>query len=137
MTNNSINNSLITYVKENDPNEISYFAVSHPYLHCLVQTIRTIEPLFSHTRLGFPLFYPCELILSHIPVPARREDKKRTAARRPHAGRTSIRYVIVMLKLRHHVASQRIQDFLEVFGMVFQYQMRYLVVSKKKNPLIV
>ena len=41
--------------------------------------------------------------------------KKRTAARRPHAGRTSIRDVIVMLKLRHHVASRRIQDFLEAF----------------------
>ena len=36
--------------------------------------------------------------LSHIPIPARGEDKKRTAARRPHAGRTSIRDVIVMLK---------------------------------------
>ena len=134
MTNNSINNSLITHLKENDPNEISYFAVSLSCLHCLVQTIRTIEPLFSHTRSGYPLFYPCEIILSHIPVPARVKDKKRTAARRPHAGRTSIRDVIVMLKLRHHVAYQRIQHFLEVFCMVFQYQMRYLVVSKKNNP---
>ena len=33
----------------------------------------------------------------------------------PHDGRTSIRDVIVMLKWRHRVASQRIQDFLEVF----------------------
>ena len=39
-----------------------------------------------------------------------------------------------MLKWRHHVTSQGIQDFLEVF---FQYKMRYLVVSKKKNPLFV
>ena len=40
-----------------------------------------------------------------------------------------------MLKWRHHVASQRIQDFLEVLYTFFQYKMRYLVVSKKKNPL--
>ena len=116
MTNNSINNSLIAHVKESEPNEISYVAVSHPCLHCLVLTIRTIEPLFSHTRSGFPLFYPCEIILSYIPVPARGKDEKRTAARRPHAGRMSIRDVIVMLKLRLNVASRCIQDFLEVFA---------------------
>ena len=40
-------------------------------------------------------FSLCEIFLSHIPVPARGE-KKRTAARRPHAGRTSISDVIVM-----------------------------------------
>ena len=54
-----------------------------------------------------------------------------------HVGRTLIRGLIVMLKWRHHVASQRIQNFLEVFFMFFQYKMRYLVVSKKKNPLFV
>ena len=36
--------------------------------------------------------------LSHIPVPARGKNKERTAARRPRAGRTSIRDVIVMFK---------------------------------------
>ena len=36
--------------------------------------------------------------LSHIPVPASGKDRKRTAARRSRAGRTSIRDVIVMLK---------------------------------------
>ena len=36
--------------------------------------------------------------LSHTPVPALGNDKKGIAARRPHAGRTSIRDVIVMLK---------------------------------------
>ena len=73
----------------------------------------------THVRFFlFGCFYPCEVYLSHIPVPARRKDKKkRTAARRPHAGRTSIRDVIVMLQLRHHVAFQRIQTFLEVFFM--------------------
>ena len=45
--------------------------------------------------------------------------KKQTAARRQHAGRTSIRDFIVMLKLRQHVASQRIQDFLEDFFFIF------------------
>ena len=38
----------------------------------------------------------------------------------PHASRTSIGDVIVMLKWRHHVASKRIQDLLEVFFMFFQ-----------------
>ena len=32
---------------------------------------------------------------------------------------------------------QRIQDFLEVFFMFFQDKMRYLMVSKKNNPLFV
>ena len=44
-------------------------------------------------------------------------EKKRTVAGWLHADRTSIPDVIVMFKLRHHVASQRIQDFLEVFCM--------------------
>ena len=55
--------------------------------------------------------------LSHIPVQAIGKDKKRTVARRPHDGRTSICDVIVMLKGRHHVTSQRIQDFLEALFM--------------------
>ena len=42
-----------------------------------------------------------------------------------------------MLKWRHHVASQRFQDFLVSFFMFFRYKMRYSVVSKKKNPLFV
>ena len=45
--------------------------------------------------------------------------------------------VIVKLKLCQHVASQRIQDFLEVFFMIFQLKMRYLVVGKKKDSLFV
>ena len=45
---------------------------------------------FSHTKSGFTLFYPCEIILSlsHIPVPALGKDKKTnsrtSAARRLH-----------------------------------------------------
>ena len=55
---------------------------------------------FSRTPdRDFRYFYPREKILSHIPVQAHGKDKKkRTAARRPHAGRTSICDVIVMLK---------------------------------------
>ena len=83
----------------------------------------------------FRCFYPYETILSHIPIPASGKDKNRTAVRQPHAGRMSICDVIVMLKLRHHVASQRIQDFLKASFIFFQYKMRYLVVSKKKNQL--
>ena len=114
-----------------------------------------------HTRSGVTLFIPIWDL--SIPVPARGNDKRRTVARRPHASCTMFRDVIVMLKWRHHVASRRIQDFLEVFFMFsyikwgslylvvrkktnpsiaiffmfFQYKMRYLVVSKKKNPLFV
>ena len=43
-------------------------------------------------------FYPCEVILHHTPIPALEKDKKRIAACRPHAGRTSIRDVIVMFR---------------------------------------
>ena len=50
-----------------------------------------------------------------------------------HVGRTSIGDVIVMFKLCHHVASQRIQDFLQVFFMFVQYKMKYLVVNKEKT----
>ena len=56
---------------------------------------------------------------SNIPVPAHGKDKNQTAARRPHAGGTSIRDAIVMLKWRLHVASQWIMFFLEVFFMFF------------------
>ena len=71
--------------------------------------------------------------ISYIPIPACWKDKKLTAARRSYAGRTSFSGVIVMLKLRHHVATQRIQDFPEVNFMFFQYKL----VSKKTNPFFV
>ena len=70
--------------------------------------------------------------ISPIPVPAYGKDQKGTGACRPHIDH----YFIVMLKLRHHAAFHHIQDFLEVFFMFFQYKMSYLVVSKKKNPII-
>ena len=54
---------------------------------------------------------------SHIPLPANSKDNKQIATCWPHTGRTSICDIIVLLKLRHHVASQCIQDFLEVFFM--------------------
>ena len=76
--------------------------------------------------------------LSHIPIPARGKDiRKRTAILWPHAVCTSIHDTIAMLKLRHHAASQLIQDFLEDFFMFSKYKMRYLVLSKKKNLLFV
>ena len=54
-----------------------------------------------------------------ISLPACGKDKKPTAARQLQAGFTSICDVIVMLKLHHHVASQCIHDFIEVFFHVF------------------
>ena len=44
------------------------------------------------------------------------KDQKQTAARRPHAGCTLIRCIIKIFKLHHHVASHRIQGFLEAFS---------------------
>ena len=64
------------------------------------------------------------------------KDKKRTAARLPHAGRTSFRDVIAMIKWRHHVASQRIQDFLEAFFHVFQYKMSVFSGEQEKESII-
>ena len=43
-------------------------------------------------------FYPWEIILSHIPVPACGKYNKRTATHWLYAGRTSIPDVIVMIK---------------------------------------
>ena len=43
--------------------------------------------------------------LSHIPVSARGKDKKQTATCQLQAGRTPTHDVMVMFKLRHHVAS--------------------------------
>ena len=72
-----------------------------------------ISVVFTHVRY----FYT---------VTAIGKDKKKhetnsrtSAARRPRAARTSIRDVILTLKLRHDDASQRIQDFLDVFFMAF------------------
>ena len=41
----------------------------------------------------------------------------KTRNKRPHAGRTSVHDLIAILKLRLHVASQCIQDFLEALFM--------------------
>ena len=89
---------------------------------------------FSHTRSGFPLFLPMwDISLSHnIQCTSPKESK----IKKKILTLTTIRDVIEMLKWRHHVAYQRIQDFLEVF-FTFFFQMRYLVVSKKNNPLFV
>ena len=87
---------------------------------------------FSRTPdRDFLCFYPCEIILSHIPVPAHGKDKKRTITRRP----ALIGDIIVMLKCCHHVTLQQIHDFLEALFMFFQYKMWYLMVRKKKNSL--
>ena len=79
--------------------------------------------LFLTHQIGIFVVYACRIILSYIPaIPARGKDKKRTAARLLHVGRTSIRDVIVMVKCRHHVASPRIHAFHEAFCMCFQYK---------------
>ena len=106
------------------------------YHYCYSKFIKSIRHR-HHFLVHFRLFCPCKIILSHISVPVRWKDQIRTATCRPHAGHTSICDVTVMLKIRHHVAFQPIQDFLEVFFMVSQYKMRYLVVNKKNNSMFV
>ena len=59
----------------------------------------------------FRCVYPCEIFLSHIPVPALGENKKNE---QPHSCRTSFCDAIVMLKWRRHATFQRVQDVLEV-----------------------
>ena len=72
-------------------------------------------PLSTQISRTPDLDFRCFLPMWDHSISARGKDKKRTATCLPHAGRTSTRDVIIMLKLRHHVASQGIQDFLEVF----------------------
>ena len=54
----------------------------------------------------------------------------------PHISRKPICDVIVMLKLRHYVASQHIQDFLEVFFMFFQYKNKVFSGEHEKESII-
>ena len=53
-----------------------------------MEHIHITEIICSHTRLEFPLFllFPCEIVLSHTPIPALGKDKKkkRPEARCPH-----------------------------------------------------
>ena len=43
---------------------------------CTVQNMIRVKDIISHTRSGFTMFYPYELILSHMPVPALGKDKQ-------------------------------------------------------------
>ena len=52
---------------------------------------------FLHDR-DFRCFYPCGINLSHIPVPARGKDKKRTVVRQSHGSCTSFHDATVLLK---------------------------------------
>ena len=73
------------------------------------------------TDWDFCCFYPCEIILPHIPIPGHGKDRNQTATRWRHAGCTSICDVIEMLKWCHHVISLHIQVLLETFFMFYQY----------------
>ena len=79
----------------------------------------------SHTpNCDFCVFYPCEISHTHIVGRIKNEQQ--------HAGCMSIRDVIVRSKWRQHVASHRMHGFWKAFSWLFQYKMRYLVVSKKR-----
>ena len=94
-----------------------------PACGCFFLSLRLVRvceiEISCTTDQDFHCFNQCGIFLSHTPVPALGKDKNRTAARRPHAGCTTISDVIVILKWRRHVALQRIQDFLEDFIMFF------------------
>ena len=81
--------------------------------------LKTISFVFVHIDLLYHKY--------NILVPARGKDKKTNSS-------TLICDVIVMLKLCHHIVSQRIQDFLVL--MFFQFKMRYVVVSKEKESIM-
>ena len=77
-------------------------------LKSIVHVLNQIEEIMilAH-QTGIPVVLPMwdiSISQTHKPV---RKIKKLTAASRPQASRTSIRDVILMLKLRHPVASQR------------------------------
>ena len=61
----------------------------------------------DRVSVDFTHHVACVIFLYHTPVPALWKDKKEQS----HDGGTWICDVIVMLKGRHHVTSQRIQDF--------------------------
>ena len=97
----------------------------------LILLLSVVWLLFLAHQIGISVVLP----ISHIPY----QPEGKMKNKQPHAGRKSIRDVIVMLKWRHHVASQRIQYFLEVF-YIFFFNIKwgiYVVVSEKKNPLFV
>ena len=70
--------------------------------------------------------------LSHIPLPAHWKDGKRTATHWQHAGHTSIRDVIVMIKLRHHVAYHGIRIFWKYLPCFFPVQNEEFSGEKEK-----
>ena len=105
----------------------------NPRVH---RSVRNSASLVSHWNggpSGWDFSVPTEhqwwiLFILHTPVPAKNEQ--------PHAGPTSIRDVVRMLSWRH-VASHRIQDFLEVFFQVFSNINEVFSGEKKKNPFFV
>ena len=75
------------------------------YFYIIIQIVKVLSCIPDQ---DFGCFYQCEKFYLTYPVPIRGKDKKRTAEH-------LIPEIIVMLKLCHHVTSQRIQDFLEAF----------------------
>ena len=65
-----------------------------------------ICPISRTPDRDFRCFFP-----SHTPIPALGKDEELTATRWLHLDP----WPVIMLKWRHHVASQHIQDFLKVF----------------------
>ena len=106
----------------------------HPRVH---RSVETRQAWFPTGTVGprvwiflSPLNTNDGFYLSHMPIPTRGKDKKRTATRRPFVDQWHDCNVI----WSHHVISQ---GFLAAFFMFSQYKIRYLVVSKKNNPLFV
>ena len=77
------------------------------------------ECVFSHTRSGFPFFLP----MWDISISYSRTSQWQWYKSEQHASHTSFRHIITILKRRHHIGSQRFQDFMEALFMAFfQYK---------------
>ena len=95
---------------------------------CIPKPLRICAYTQPSLILLFHLF--CIVTHTHTSLWERKKTKQ------PYFGCTLICDAILMLKLCHHVTSQPIQDFLEVFFVFFQYRMRYFCGEQEKESII-
>ena len=96
-----------------------------PWARHIYPSLVLVQPRKTH---------PC---LAERLLMGRKESNQTNKNKKQHAGSTSIRDDIVMLKWRQQVACQRNHDLMTAFFTFFQYKMKNLVWAKQKNPLFV
>ena len=89
----------------------------------------TVRNSFLAYQIGISVVLPMRDTCPYQPVGNTKKEQ-------PHVGRTPIRDVIVMLKIRHRVAIKRIQAFLEVFFMFFPIQNEGFSGAREKESII-